>query len=295
MPRGSELSETPAPPQKPKRIHWRSGVRRIFYALSLLYFGLWVVAGVNWINDNPFFLSSPPSPLPGPQRELSALESQNPRVQQLMSLVEARENGIGFEHDFLRQWVADQERSYSRVLPQWQSSLADEATRRFSAERVRYVVLPNPNGDLVAYPASMSLAELKAALEQNYARWRWPVRLDYAGACILNGAYSCSSTYGEQPFQIDPAIHCQANLDLGSYVSQRRINELLPTMCGELGAELYEEALRQQETSRSNFRTALGFMIGIWLALFAFGKVFWWIIDGFSGKRSRFDPSPPST
>src|SRR5690606_20430794 len=138
---------------------------------------------------------------------------------------------------------------------------------------------------------SISMAELKAALEQNYARWRWPVRLDYAGVCILNGAYSCSSTYGEPPSQIDPAIHCQANLEVGPYTSQRRIHELRPTVCGELGTALYESALRQQAVSRSDFWRALGVLIGTWLAVFAFGKVFWWVIDGFSGKRSRFDPN----
>jgi hypothetical protein len=293
---GSEMSETPAPPQKPKRIHWRSGLRRIFYALSVLYFGGWALAGFGWISNNPFFLSQPRAPSQAPLRELAPLESHNPRVQQLMSLVEARNGGgIGYERDFLRRWAADRGRTYSRELPQWQSNLVQEATRLLAAERTRYVVLPNPNDDLVAYPADMTLSELKEALEQNYARWRWPVRIDYAGACILNGAYSCSSSYGEQPFQVDLAIHCQANLDLGPYTGQSRINELLPTVCGELGRQLYAEALRRQATSRGDFGTALGFMVGIWLAVFAFGKVFWWIIDGFSGKRSRFDPSTTAT
>lgn len=286
----SDPSATTAP-TKVKRIHWRSGIRRIFYALSVLYFVCWAMAAFNWADDNPFFIDQPPAPSEAPIRALLPLESQNPRVQQLMSLVVAREgDGIAYNRELLGRWVRDQERRYVRDVPQWQADLINETTRRYSAEGIRYVVLPAPNGTFVAYPATMTLTELKLALEEAYARWRWRVHFDYSGAC-LNGVLGCYTSASNSPFAVDPAIHCQAKLDRSSYLGQRRLNELLPTSCGQLGQELYEEALTLQQSSRTAFWTAAAFMIGIWLAVFAFGKVFWWIIDGFSGKRSRFDPA----
>jgi len=186
----SEPTE-PASPIPPKRIFWRQGTRRIFVVLSALYFGLWAIVGVNWIADHPFLVGQPLVPSTSPLRQLSPIESQNPRVTQLLSLVSARpEGGIAYNRELLRRWLADQERPHSRELPDWQSDMINQTTRRFAAERVRYVMLPDPRGDLVAYPATMTLPELKDALEETHAGWRWPIHSDYSGSCLLDGAYN---------------------------------------------------------------------------------------------------------
>lgn len=276
----------PTKAERKKRIHWRNGIRRIFFALSVLYFGVWAFAGYDWIKQHPFVFSEPQAPSEEPLRALGPLESRNPRVQQVLAYTEAADDGgVQYSRD-LRQDLAD------RRLPRWLSAMIVLADRRGANEGRRVVILPDAHGDPKQFDGALTREALKSALEGEYADWRWPVRFGWEGPCLTTG-YGCSRMYGEAaPFPVDLRIHCDASIGDDSYFSQQSLQNMLRGSCGELGYGLYERAIGARDASRQALGQGFMAMIGAWLAVFVFGKVFWWIIAGFAGATtSRNQPA----
>lgn len=268
----------------PRKIHWRNGIRRIFYALSGVYFICWGLAATAWLSANPLFLQSLPPPPAGPSRSLRPLESQNPAVQRAISYTQATpDGGTDYATQLVSTYIADRNRSYARALPSWQYAMITEAIRRRTALRNDDILLPSPEGQLIAFPGTASRAEIFSELERLYAGWRWNTEFTSVRACLG----SCYPSLGQEAlFYIDPSIHCQANLS-DQYLSQAQLLYFTPRSCGELGAQLHEKTVVAQRESRSAFGSGIAMMLAAWGAVFIFGKVFWWIIAGFTGARSK--------
>lgn len=277
------------PPPQPKRLNIRGGLGRLAIVITAIYGASFAIFTFDHFSKSPLLLATIPevSRL-GPSRELRGNESQNPRVQYLMTLIApAQGGGITYSEE-IRQMQRSQaiNNARARIANRFQQFRID-TPERLEVQLARRsagtgaLLLPGIRGESIELSRNLTFSEAKMRLEVMHANWRWPVRFAMDGPCINAEHSSCR----EPSFGITPAIHCQAHMD-GARHSGAFFLDWLPVVCGDLAFDMRERAIAQQAAEWANFRGMATPLFLVWLAAFVFGKVFWWIIAGFRQPRS---------
>lgn len=262
-------ADTPALKQ---RLNIRGGLKRLAIVITILYasaFAFWLY---NEVATRSLLTANVPDANFRPARALNANESLNPRVQFLLTLIAASQDGGLRYSDTLLVAAGNSPRRVG-WYPPYEVRLAQEALRARGGERV--IILPGPETPITLSP-NMTLDEARASLEETHTRWRWPVTFAADGPCI-------HATYGaceDSSFRVSPRIHCQASFD-ERYHSDQFYLEWIPATCGELSMSIRAAALERQSTIRTQVRDGIVVWFLGWLAAFVFGKVFWWVAAGF--------------
>jgi hypothetical protein len=282
-----------APPSQPKRLNVRAGLGRLAIVITAIYGASFAYWTFDHFNNHPLLLATIPevSRL-APSRELRGNESQNPRVQYLLTLIApAQGGGITYSEEIseaLRSQTVNNPRAPTANRFQQFHINAPERLELQLARRsagTGALLLPGIRAEPIELPVNLTFNEAKARIEATHERWRWPVTFATDGPCISAEYSSCR----EPSFGITPAIHCQAHMD-GARHSGAFFLDWLPVVCGDLAFDMRERAIAQQAAEWAIFRGTATPWFLVWLAAFVFGKVFWWITAGFQQPRSAGVP-----
>ncbi|MEQ1707790.1 MAG: hypothetical protein ABL864_05615 [Terricaulis sp.] len=270
------------PPPQPKRLHIRGGLGRLAIVITAIYGASFAYWTFDHFNNHPLLLATIPevSRLE-PSRVLRGNESQNPRVQYLLTLIApAQGGGITYSEE-IREALRSQQLAgadtdrFQQFRINAPERLEVQLARRSAGTGA--LLLPGIRAEPIELPGNLSFNEAKMRLEVLHEGWRWPVELlSGGGACMV---------VNDLCRRITPAIHCQAQMDDRPH-SDAFFLDWLPVVCGDLAFDVRERAISQQAAAWASFRGSATVWFLVWLAAFVFGKAFWWIIAGFRQPSS---------